>query len=193
MTDSVGHEIIHDKEPIRLFKSNFLEFFTHIHPAVVAIIWIPVFVYFMYTAIRDYLAAPVATGGSFPLHIVLGFPLGLLLWTLAEYLLHRFVFHFPPKTPRMERATFLFHGVHHSQPMCKTRLVMPPAASIPLAFLFYCLFYLIWVKLLGASLWLAPTFSGFIAGYLILYSTGLARMKSTICLAISAPWSSWRK
>ncbi len=57
MTDSAGHEIIHDKEPIRLFKSNFLEFFTHIHPAVVAIIWIPVLVYFMYIAIRDHLAA----------------------------------------------------------------------------------------------------------------------------------------
>ena len=168
MTDPAGHEIIHDKEPIRLFKSNFLEFFTHIQPAVVAIIWIPVLVYFMYIAIRDHLAgAPWEAGGGFPLHIVLGFLLGLFLWTRAEYLLHRVVFHFPPKTPRMERATFLFHGVHHAQPMCKTRLVMPPAASIPLAFLFYCLFYLIWVKLLGAPHWLAPTFLGFIAGELI--------------------------
>jgi sterol desaturase/sphingolipid hydroxylase (fatty acid hydroxylase superfamily) len=168
MTDSPGHEIVQDKEPIRLFKSDFLEFFTHIHPALVALIWIPVSAYFMYIAIRDHLAAvSLDGGGTFPLPIVLGFPLGLFLWTLAEYLLHRFVFHFPPKTPRMERITFLFHGVHHAQPMCKTRLVMPPAASIPLAFLFYGLFYLIWVKVLGAAQWLAPTFSGFIVGYII--------------------------
>jgi sterol desaturase/sphingolipid hydroxylase (fatty acid hydroxylase superfamily) len=168
MTDSAGHEIIHDEEPVRLFKSNFLEFFSHVHPAVVAVIWIPVFVFFMYTAIRDHMAAaPLEAGGSFPLHIALGFPLGLFLWTLAEYLLHRFVFHFPPKTPRMERLTFLFHGVHHSQPMCKTRLVMPPAASIPSAFLFFGFFYLIWVKILGTPHWLAPTVSGFVAGYLI--------------------------
>ena len=37
----------HDEEPIRLFKSDFLEFFTHIHPAVVPIIWLPVAAYFL--------------------------------------------------------------------------------------------------------------------------------------------------
>jgi sterol desaturase/sphingolipid hydroxylase (fatty acid hydroxylase superfamily) len=168
MTHSAGQKIVQDKEPIRLFKSDFLEFFTHIHPAVVAIIWIPVLVYFMYIAVRNHLAAaPWESGGSFPIHILLGIPLGLFLWTLAEYLLHRFVFHYPPKTPRMERVTFLYHGVHHSQPMCKTRLVMPPAASIPLALLFYGLFYLVWAKLFGAPRWLIPIFFGFIAGYLI--------------------------
>ena len=29
------------KEPVRLFKSDFLEFFTHIHPAVIVVIWLP--------------------------------------------------------------------------------------------------------------------------------------------------------
>jgi len=32
----------HSEEPIRLFKSDFLEFFTHIHPVVVLIIWVPI-------------------------------------------------------------------------------------------------------------------------------------------------------
>ena len=35
-------EINHSDVPIRLFKSDFLEFFTHISPVVVLIIWVPV-------------------------------------------------------------------------------------------------------------------------------------------------------
>ncbi len=43
-------EIVRSEEPIRLFKSDFLEFFTHIHPAVVLMIWTPVAVYFLVSA-----------------------------------------------------------------------------------------------------------------------------------------------
>jgi sterol desaturase/sphingolipid hydroxylase (fatty acid hydroxylase superfamily) len=66
----------------------------------------------------------------------------------------------------MERVTFLFHGIHHAQPQCKTRLVMPPVVSIPMALLFYGLFSLVLSKLIGASLRVAPVFAGFISGYL---------------------------
>jgi hypothetical protein len=62
---------------------------------------------------------------------------GLILWTLIEYGVHRFVFHFKPRNAWQERISFLFHGVHHAQPMAKSRLVMPPAVSIPLALLFH--------------------------------------------------------
>ena len=130
-------EVSRSKEPIRLFKSDFLEFFTHIHPAVVIVIWTPVIAIFLGSAIA---ARPE---GVSPLYIFLGFPIGMFAWTLAEYMLHRFVFHFRPRTPWQERLSFLFHGVHHAQPMSKTRLVMPPAVSIPLALLFYGAFYLI--------------------------------------------------
>jgi sterol desaturase/sphingolipid hydroxylase (fatty acid hydroxylase superfamily) len=85
---------------------------------------------------------------------------------LAEYVVHRFVFHFPPRTPWQERISFLFHGVHHAQPQCKTRLVMPPVVSIPMAVLFYGACYLILSVVLGAPHWVAPVFSGLIAGYL---------------------------
>jgi sterol desaturase/sphingolipid hydroxylase (fatty acid hydroxylase superfamily) len=153
-------EINRSKEPIRLFKSDFLEFFTHIHPAVVAVIWTPVVVYFIVRAIvnRESYASL--------LYIVLAFLLGLLVWTLAEYLLHRFVFHFRPRNSWQERASFLFHGVHHAQPRSKTRLVMPPVVSIPLALVFYGLFYLIVGIVLGAAQWVAPLFAGFVGGYL---------------------------
>ena len=150
--------INHDETPIRLFKSDFMEFFTHISPIAVIVIWLPVVV--------AMLILP-SGGTATPAAILIGgWALGLFLWTLAEYLLHRFVFHFPPKTPRMERITFLFHGVHHAQPQCKTRLVMPPVVSIPLASLFYGLFWLVAGNLLHASAWVNPLMGGFITGYL---------------------------
>ena len=67
----------------------------------------------------------------------------------------------------MERIAFLFHGVHHAQPQCKTRLVMPPVVSIPLAALFFGLFYLVFAVIFKAPQLIAPVFSGFIIGYLI--------------------------
>jgi sterol desaturase/sphingolipid hydroxylase (fatty acid hydroxylase superfamily) len=161
--------INHDKEPVRLFKSDFLEFFTHITPTAVLIIWSPVVIYFLYRAILD------ASKFSSPLLILAAVLAGLFFWTFAEYTLHRFLFHMPATTPTTERISFLFHGIHHYQPACKTRLVMPPAVSIPMALLFYWLFWLIFGVLLAAGWWTAPIFAGFMLGYLaydmIHYST----------------------
>jgi sterol desaturase/sphingolipid hydroxylase (fatty acid hydroxylase superfamily) len=154
-------EIIRSKEPIRLFKSDFLEFFTHIHPAVVVAIWLPtITILIIRTIVRH--SAP-----RFPLYLPVGYVVGLALWTLVEYTLHRFVFHFRPRTPWQERLSFIFHGVHHAQPMSKTRLVMPPALSIPLSLFFYGLFWLVVSVALGRPQWLAPVFAGTLSGYLI--------------------------
>lgn len=184
MATASGIEINHDEEPVRLFKSDFLEFFTHIHPVVVLLIWVPVVVLFLAAAILEYRAGEV-TGWAY---IPLGFLLGLFLWTLTEYTLHRFVFHFRPRTEWQKKLSFLFHGVHHYQPQCKTRLVMPPAASIPLALLFFGGFYLILGVLLGASSWVAPTFAGFIAGYvgydMIHYATHHVPMRRGVWKAL---------
>ena len=158
MSGATELNISHDPEPIRLFKSNFLEFFTHIHPAVVLIIWVPVALYFLVTGMEG-----ARRAGDVPF----GLLLGMFLWTLTEYTVHRFVFHFEPRTAWQEKVIFLFHEIHHVQPQCKTRLVMPPAASIPMAVIFYALFYLVFGVVLGISYWIAPTFAGFIIGYLI--------------------------
>lgn len=153
--------IDHSEVPIRLFKSNFMEFFSHISPVTVTVLWLPVSIYFL---VRGFMKAPA---GEFPLHILLGFLLGLVVWSLSEYLLHRFVFHFQAKSERGQRITYLFHGIHHHQPQCKTRLVMPPIVAIPLAAVFFGLFYLVIVVLIKTPLWFDPVFSAFILGYLI--------------------------
>jgi sterol desaturase/sphingolipid hydroxylase (fatty acid hydroxylase superfamily) len=153
-------EIVKDKEPIRLFESNFLEFFSHVSPVTVLVIWLPVAAFFVARAVST------APAGASVWHIPAGVVIGLAFWTIAEYMLHRFLFHFAPRNAWQERISFLFHGVHHAQPQCKTRLVMPPAVSIPLAAVFYGLFWLIVGVIIGAPQWVAPLFAGFILGYI---------------------------
>jgi sterol desaturase/sphingolipid hydroxylase (fatty acid hydroxylase superfamily) len=150
-----------ETEPIRLFKSDFLEFFTHISPATIIGLWVPLVVLLLVYATLT------GTGPAFPVYIPLGFVLGLFLWTFAEYTLHRFLFHHKPTSPRQERIFFLFHGIHHAQPQVKTRLVMPFPVSIPLALVFVGLFYLILGVLLKAPQWVAPLTAGFLVGYLV--------------------------
>ena len=58
---------------------------------------------------------------------------GLFVWTLTEYVLHRYVFHWTNDTAFGKRVHFLLHGVHHDYPQDKDRLVMPIGASAGLA------------------------------------------------------------
>jgi dihydroceramide fatty acyl 2-hydroxylase len=136
-----------------LFKSRFLDFFSRIHPAVPALIYGPAIVALVVLGAREGL------GG---LEIVLLVLAGLLLWTLSEYWLHRKVFHWDPGHPIGHRLHFIIHGVHHDHPNDRMRLVMPPGASIPLAALFFGLFWLIFG--LPTAL---PLFAGFLIGYLM--------------------------
>ncbi len=149
-------------EPIRLFKSDFLEFFTHISPVTIVVIWLPVAIFLIVSSLGN-----VPASAPIPATLPAGLLIGLFLWTLAEYTLHRFLFHHKPTSPRQERIFFLFHGVHHAQPQVKTRLVMPLPVSIPMAALFYGVYYFIVGVLLGAPGWVAPLMAGFLIGYLI--------------------------
>ncbi len=152
--------INHDEAPIRLFKSDFLEFFTHIHPAVVLLLFVPVVVFFMAQALTG--SGP----GASVTQILGAYAAGIFIWTLSEYVLHRYVFHYEPTQPWLQRVWYLIHGVHHEQPQCKTRLVMPPVLSVPLALLFYGLFRLVVGTVLGMPRISGPAFAGFLTGYL---------------------------
>ena len=153
-------EINHSDIPIRLFQSDFLEFFTHVHPVTIILIWVPyslAMLYWGYT-LRHAEAGLGYLGAAFVL--------GLFLWTLAEYNIHRFFFHFIPHTPAQERIVFLFHGVHHAQPRLKTRLVMPPAVSIPMQAIIFGMVYAILGMVFRAPAWVGPFVAGFTLGYL---------------------------
>lgn len=87
------------------------------------------------------------------------FPLGMITFSLVEYCIHRFVFHFHPKNEKQERIKYKIHGVHHEFPRDKDRLVMPPVLSIVLALLFYGIFSLV------AGKYVLLFFPGFLSGY----------------------------
>lgn len=135
-----------------LFASRFLDFFSRIHPAVPALLYIPVITVLIVLGARDGQGAGT---------IVLLTLAGLFIWTLSEYWLHRKIFHWDPDHPVGHRLHFIIHGVHHDHPNDRMRLVMPPGASIPLAALFFGLFWLVFG--LPAAY---PLFAGFLVGYL---------------------------
>jgi sterol desaturase/sphingolipid hydroxylase (fatty acid hydroxylase superfamily) len=137
-----------------MFENPLLELASRVHPAVPPLLYLPVVTICLVLAIgREDLAVPSVIGV---------FGLGLVAWSLAEYLLHRFVFHFEPDTPWGRRLHFIIHGVHHEYPHDPMRLVMPPSVSVPLAILVFLLF-----RLLVGPVWSLPFFAGFLVGYLI--------------------------
>lgn len=74
------------------------------------------------------------------LPVIALFAVGVLFFTLVEYLVHRYFYHIPPTTPRRKRIQYVFHGVHHDHPRDKKRLALPPIMSALVAFLFILLF-----------------------------------------------------
>ncbi len=167
---------------VRMFKSNLLERLSHVHPAVPHLIFLPVIGYMLYSSYQH--EAELARAA--PLFLI-----GLLTWSITEYVVHRFLFHVTPETedearrivsqlgpdeaaiPALtswpQKRYFLAHGVHHDFPNDSKRLVMPPAVSIPLAVVFYLAFKI----LLGAT-YMPPFFTGFVAGYLVYDTTHYA-------------------
>jgi len=160
-------------ESARLFESRFLEIFTHVHWSVPIIVYLPLVVWCLWFS--------PAAGVLSSAVLVMEFAAGLFVWTLTEYLLHRFVFHYEPTSTWGKRLHFLMHGVHHDYPQDSKRLVMPPVVSIPLASLFLGLF-----ALLLPGVHVAATFAGFIFGYIcydeIHYATHHAPMKGKLGL-----------
>lgn len=140
-------------ESARMFKSDFLESLSKVRWTTPLIIFVPIILFFLVFAVVEYSILAAELVG---LYIA-----GVAMWTLAEYTLHRFVFHYHPKSERLQKIFWTFHGVHHDYPQDSMRLVMPPSVSLPLAAIFFALFYAIF----GAK-YVGPVFAGFLSGYL---------------------------
>jgi sterol desaturase/sphingolipid hydroxylase (fatty acid hydroxylase superfamily) len=136
---STGEKKVYPRDSVRLFESDFLERFTHVHPAVPAFLWIPAVAALIYRSFAVH-------GNSVGEVVGYGF-LGLFFWSIVEYALHRFIFHFPAESPFANRMVYLIHGLHHEDPADPTRLVMPPLPAIIYAAILFPVF--VWV--LGAS------------------------------------------
>jgi sterol desaturase/sphingolipid hydroxylase (fatty acid hydroxylase superfamily) len=136
---------------VRIFDNPVLERLSKISPVTVLAVYLPIIVFFVWKSF----AIGIPAGVFFLLFLS-----GMAFWTLFEYGMHRYVFHFQPRTKFQERVSFLFHGVHHQYPNDKKRLVMPITLSLAIAVL---LLSLTWV-LFGTWTWAYS--AGFTTGYL---------------------------
>ncbi|HMQ08390.1 MAG TPA: sterol desaturase family protein [Saprospiraceae bacterium] len=140
-------------ESARMFSSDYLEMLTKVHFSIPLIIFLPVIVYLLFLGVSGFELSVLS--------MIVYISSGLVVWTLTEYILHRFVFHYQPQSEFGKKLHFIMHGVHHDYPNDSKRLVMPPTLSIPLALMFYYLFSFIFQE---EPLYLF--FSGFLVGYL---------------------------
>jgi sterol desaturase/sphingolipid hydroxylase (fatty acid hydroxylase superfamily) len=138
------------KESIRLFENPFLESLTKTNAlfviATLALISLSILLFGIIKIKLSILG-----------YIVL-FLSGTFVYTLAEYLIHRFIYHSAEyKNPK--KWIFKIHGMHHTTPRDKQRLVLPLPVSITLAGLFIFVFWLI----IGKYVFIF--FPGFLMGY----------------------------
>ena len=135
----------------QMFNHPFLEFFTGTRPRTLVLIFLPVSVAFVWAGL---------VAGWSPRASSLLFVGGVALWTLLEYLLHRFVFHLTPRGRLGVLFAYLIHGVHHAFPEDRRRWLMPPIVTAPVATVLFFVLRL----LVGSAA--PPVFAGAVFGYL---------------------------
>lgn len=136
----------------RLFRSPLLEALSRTSPVITLLAYVPLIIIFTTVAINRQ-DAPL------PQQALL-FLSGILSWTLIEYVLHRFVFHFMHHSKVVQRFHYIVHGIHHEYPKDQERLFMPPVPGYLIAGILFGLSYL----LMGPLSW--AFFPGMISGYL---------------------------
>jgi len=144
---------IHNKGQARIFRNHYLEMLTKTHPLVIWGMYFPVICCTLYYSL-------IKLNFTFS-YCVLVFAAGVLSWTLFEYLMHRFVFHYVAHSPRAKRIVYILHANHHEYPRDKERLFMPPCPSFIIASVVFAVQY--W--LLGNIVFMF--FPGFLLGYLM--------------------------
>jgi len=147
------HYVSNSKESVPMFKNRLMEGLSKVHFSVPLFIYIPVIAYCCWTAL--------VTVKNSALVFILSLLAGIFIWSLVEYVMHRFVFHYHPTSSWGKKLHFIMHGVHHDYPNDEFRLVLPPSVSIPLATGFWFLY-----KSFIPTEYLYGFFAAFIAGYL---------------------------
>lgn len=150
----------HHKGQAQIFKNPFLERLTKTDITSNAII------YGTTVLILGYVAVYIK---NIPVLTFVGlFVFALFTWTLAEYILHRYLFHWMSENKYAQRFHFIMHGNHHLYPKDKERILMPPIPGLILGTILFGVFYIIF-SILGLSIYTWAFFPGFFLGY-VLYS-----------------------
>lgn len=156
------------------FKNPVLEYLFSTHWSSVLYIFIPVVLFLLFRSFYSF-HENITT-------IVLLFLTGAVSWTLAEYIMHRFLYHLTLPGEWGKKFHYIIHGVHHDYPSDSKRALVP-AVTIPIAILFYALFCL-----LMGSRYCAPFYAGFVLFYIFYdlthYAIHHANFKNPIWLKI---------
>jgi sterol desaturase/sphingolipid hydroxylase (fatty acid hydroxylase superfamily) len=150
-SDSRLSELSPSRTTARLFRAKYLDALTRTHIAVPLTIF--------YGAALGIMTYSLYTGLIAPWSNLYYFVAGVLSFTLIEYLVHRYAFHLETDTEAKEKFQYFVHGAHHEFPRDKSRLAMPPVASVLLAAGFFGLYKLI------MGYYGMPFTAGFLAGY----------------------------
>lgn len=148
----------HHRGSATIFKNPFLESLTRTSLTQNIIVYGSVIAFLIYYAI--------AVRGIDALTFVGFFVFALFTWTLAEYLLHRYLFHWISENKFVKRFHFIMHGSHHLYPRDTERLLMPPVPGLIMASALFLIFYAIF-SLLGYGNYTWAFFPGFFLGYLL--------------------------
>jgi sterol desaturase/sphingolipid hydroxylase (fatty acid hydroxylase superfamily) len=117
-------------------------------------------VYF-YTALVVCLHA-IARGANFSWRqIFLLISLGILSWTLIEYALHRFIFHYHARSAFGKQFVYAAHLSHHENPRATNRLFSCLLISLPIATAYLLLAWLTTGSFPAAAF----LFTGLTSGY----------------------------
>lgn len=132
LTDAQGKTV--KRTRIQVYKNTFIEkYFAQAHPSTPGIWFGWLIVWGLYSGITSFGAAKG-----------LGlFAAGLLITTLIEYNLHRFIFHMNTYDEASRLRVFLMHGYHHDFPDDPMRLVLPPIAIWPIAAVLGVIWYFV--------------------------------------------------
>lgn len=103
---------------------------------------------------------------------------GLIVWTLTEYALHRYVFHFEPSSPLLKQVIFVIHENHHTDPDDALRNLMPPIVSIPVGLFVWALS--LWAFGAQGTWFLLGFMTGYVAYDLVHFATHRLPMKGRI-------------
>lgn len=150
---------IHNKGQARIFDNTQLESLTKTHPLVIFAIYIPVILLMLFYSKKVLNFNTV--------NIIVLFCFGLFAWTLFEYLVHRFAFHFHADTNSGKKIVYILHGNHHQYPRDKHRLFMPPVPSLVISGILFLISYFISVLFTPDGNAAFAFFPGFIVGYLL--------------------------
>lgn len=142
----------------QIFKNPFLERLTKTNPLQNILVY--------GTAIAGMIFLALYQVGLSGWQVIGWFLFGLFFWTFAEYMLHRYLFHWVTEAKWSQRFHFIMHGSHHQYPRDKERLLMPPVPGLIMAAILFGIFYLIfWIA--GFPRLTFGFFPGFFTGYLL--------------------------